>query len=224
MGRAKQSTNLASISGTNIKQLPIVLPLEEERRAILAYFKRETAKIDTLIGKKRRLLGLIEEKRAALISQAVTKGMDPSAPMKDSSIEWLGQVPTHWQSLRLRDRARCLSRPARSASQLHSMTRGRSDAGINPSHLVDGRIRPVGSSAVDETTASRLSQHRLEEGDIVLARRGEIRGAVPTLTKVQSAGSGTGSIRVRPKAMSVASRFLLHALSIARTRDCCTRN
>ena len=73
------------------------MPPRSEQTRIAAFLDRETAKIDALVEKKRRLLGLIEEKRAALISRAVTKGLDPTAPMKDSGIEWLGQVPAHWQ-------------------------------------------------------------------------------------------------------------------------------
>lgn len=58
----------------------------------------EAAKIDALVAKKRRLLGLIEEKRAALISHAVTRGLDPNAPLKDSGVSWIGEVPAHWET------------------------------------------------------------------------------------------------------------------------------
>lgn len=68
-----------------------------EQRAIAAFLDRETAKIDELIEKKRRLIELLEEKRTALISHVVTKGLDPNVPMKDSGVEWLGEVPAHWE-------------------------------------------------------------------------------------------------------------------------------
>jgi type I restriction enzyme, S subunit len=58
---------------------------------------RETGRIDTLITKKERQIELLKEKRAALISHAVTKGLDPTVPLKDSGVEWLGQIPMHWQ-------------------------------------------------------------------------------------------------------------------------------
>jgi type I restriction enzyme, S subunit len=73
-----------------------------EQRRIVALLNEETAKIDALIEKKRQLVGLIEEKRAALLSHAVSKGLDPDAPMKDSRVEWLGQVPAHWEVKRLK--------------------------------------------------------------------------------------------------------------------------
>jgi len=73
------------------------IPPLPEQRAIAAFLDRETARIDGLIAKKQRQIELLQEKRAALISHAVTKGLDPDAPMKDSGIEWLGQIPEHWE-------------------------------------------------------------------------------------------------------------------------------
>ena len=73
-------------------------PPSEEQRAIAAFLDRETARIDALMEKKQRQIELLQEKRAALISHAVTKGLDPTVPMKDSGVEWLGKIPAHWQS------------------------------------------------------------------------------------------------------------------------------
>jgi len=72
-----------------------------EQQAIAAFLDRETARIDELIAKKQRLIELLAEKRTALISHAVTKGLNPDALMKDSGIEWFGQVPNHWEITRL---------------------------------------------------------------------------------------------------------------------------
>ncbi|WP_305374009.1 restriction endonuclease subunit S [Photobacterium leiognathi] len=77
--------------------LSIVYPASEnERKQIAAFLDHETAKIDTLIEKQQQLIELLKEKRQAVISHAVTKGLNPDAPMKDSGIEWLGEVPEHW--------------------------------------------------------------------------------------------------------------------------------
>ena len=67
-----------------------------EQRAIAAFLDRETARIDGLVAKKERLIELLQEKRTALITRAVTKGLDPNVPMKDSGVEWLGEIPAHW--------------------------------------------------------------------------------------------------------------------------------
>jgi type I restriction enzyme, S subunit len=80
----------------------IPMPLKPEQRAIAEFLDRETAKIDNLIAQKECLIELLEEKRAALITHAVTKGLDPDAPLRDSGIEWLGQIPKHWDVRRLK--------------------------------------------------------------------------------------------------------------------------
>ncbi len=75
----------------------VLLPSIEEQRTIAAFLDYETARIDSLIDKQQRLIELLKEKRQAVISHAVTKGLNPDAPMKDSGVEWLGQVPEHWE-------------------------------------------------------------------------------------------------------------------------------
>jgi type I restriction enzyme S subunit len=86
----------------NIRDYPICFPPLPEQRAISSFLDRQTAHLDSLISKKERLIALLEEKRAALISSAVTKGLDPNLPMKDSGVEWFGKVPEHWNMNRLR--------------------------------------------------------------------------------------------------------------------------
>lgn len=74
----------------------------DEQQAIAAFLDRETARIDALIEKKQRQIELLKEKRQAIITQAVTKGLDPDVPMKDSGVEWLGEVPEHWDIKKLK--------------------------------------------------------------------------------------------------------------------------
>ena len=84
------------------------LPPLAEQRGIAAFLDRETGKIDDLVARKERLIGLLQEKRAALISRAVTRGLDPDAPMEDSGVEWLGEIPAHWEVTRLAWITECL--------------------------------------------------------------------------------------------------------------------
>ncbi|MBD9414088.1 restriction endonuclease subunit S [Pseudomonas sp. PDM16] len=102
MGRAKQSTNLASISSSNIMELPVAIPPANEVDLLLAHLDRETVRIDALIEKKTRFIELLREKRQALITHAVTKGLDPNVKMKDSGVEWLGEVPEHWRVMAIK--------------------------------------------------------------------------------------------------------------------------
>jgi type I restriction enzyme, S subunit len=84
----------------NLNSFEIPLPPTEDRSAIVAFLDRETAKIDALVEEQRRLIELLKEKRQGVISHAVTKGLDPNVPMKDSGVEWLGEVPEHWEILK----------------------------------------------------------------------------------------------------------------------------
>jgi type I restriction enzyme S subunit len=84
------------LNSSIVKELRLPLPNLDEQEHILNFLDYETAKIDTLIEKQRRLIELLKEKRQAVISHAVTKGLNPTLPMKDSGVEWLGEVPEHW--------------------------------------------------------------------------------------------------------------------------------
>ncbi|WXL26873.1 restriction endonuclease subunit S [Ectopseudomonas mendocina] len=88
------------------RNFPVSLPELGEQRVIASNLDRETARIDSLIEKKTRFIELLREKRQALITHAVTKGLDPNVKMKDSGVEWLGEVPEHWEVLQLRHTAR----------------------------------------------------------------------------------------------------------------------
>lgn len=98
----KQNTGIQNLDSNNYLNEVVACPALREQIAIAAFLDRETAKIDGLIEKNERLIKLLQEKRTALITQAVTKGLDPTVPMKNSGIEWLGKIPAHWEVKRLR--------------------------------------------------------------------------------------------------------------------------
>ena len=91
----------------DMNTIPIQFPPPDEQRAISAFLDRETGRIDTLVSSKERLIELLQEKRTAVITRAVTRGLDPNAPMKDSGVEWLGGIPAHWEVKRLKHLAQC---------------------------------------------------------------------------------------------------------------------
>ncbi|MBM7455269.1 type I restriction enzyme S subunit [Oceanisphaera litoralis] len=93
----KQTTGIQNLDSDAYLMERFVFPCEQEQRTIAAFLDHETARIDALTAKQQRLIALLKEKRQAVISHAVTKGLNPNAPMKDSGVEWLGQVPAHWE-------------------------------------------------------------------------------------------------------------------------------
>lgn len=104
----KHTSNLARgatmqrISRGLLGNIRVVVPTLDEQEKIAHFLDHETTKIDTLIDKQQQLIQLLKEKRQAVISHAVTKGLNPNAPMRDSGVEWLGEVPEHWISCRLK--------------------------------------------------------------------------------------------------------------------------
>ncbi len=93
----KQGATVESIEHGCLVNSLVPLPPVEEQHVIVAFLDHETAKIDALIAEQERLIELLQEKRQAVISHAVTKGLNPDAPMKSSGVEWLGDVPAHWE-------------------------------------------------------------------------------------------------------------------------------
>lgn len=88
--------NSLQMGRDDLMVFPVLLPTKSEQTQIARFLDHETARIDELIEEQQRLIELLKEKRQAVISHAVTKGLDPTVPMKDSGVEWLGEVPVHW--------------------------------------------------------------------------------------------------------------------------------
>ena len=92
----------SAIGWDDLKNVLVALPSIPEQILLASFLDHETARIDALIEEQQLLIELLKEKRQAVISHAVTKGLDPTVPMKDSGVEWLGEVPTHWKQIRIK--------------------------------------------------------------------------------------------------------------------------
>lgn len=100
--RGTIQATIQNFSAEKYGEILLPLPPLNEQRAVIAFLDREIKRIDALIEKKQRQIELLQEKRTALISHAVTKGLDPNANMKASGVEWLGEIPEHWKTKRLK--------------------------------------------------------------------------------------------------------------------------
>ena len=100
--RRSTGVSYPAISASRLIEIPVSLPPLDEQRAIAADLDRETARLDALMDAKTRLLERLAARRQSLVTRAVTRGLDPEAPMKDSGVKWLGEVPAHWEVVRLR--------------------------------------------------------------------------------------------------------------------------
>ncbi len=98
----KQTTGIQNLDSESYLQERFCFPPLAEQTQIARFLDHETARIDALIEEQQRLIELLKEKRQAVISHAVTKGLDPTVPTKDSGVEWLGEVPAHWDQIRIK--------------------------------------------------------------------------------------------------------------------------
>ncbi|MCF7970480.1 MAG: restriction endonuclease subunit S [Methylococcaceae bacterium] len=134
-----------NISDSGMVGYQSAFPLENEQTKIAQFLDHETAKIDTLIEKQRRLIELLKEKRQAVISHAVTKGLNPNAPMKDSGVEWLGEVPEHWKLIKV--------------SYVGQILNGSTPDKNNLSYWTDGTIPWLSSSCLNSDIINEPSSY-----------------------------------------------------------------
>ncbi|WP_373506234.1 restriction endonuclease subunit S [Aestuariivirga sp.] len=167
-----------SLNESQIASLRFAFPALSEQNSINRFLDRETAKIDALVDEQKRLIELLKEKRKAVITQAVTKGLNPNAPMKHSGIEWLGDVPSHWEV-----------KPIRSVANLqsgHTPSRSRPDWWANCTipwfGLADiWQVREEGRTEIFETNEkvselglANSSARLLPKGTVMLSRTASV--------------------------------------------------
>ena len=158
-----------------VRDFAIALPSIAEQSAITAFLDRETGKIDALVAEQERLMALLKEKRQAVISQAVTKGLNPNAPMKDSGVEWLGEVPAQWELTRVKHLAKIISKGTTPTTVGGEFT----DFGvrfIKAENISDGEVSQTPEFFIDEDTHQTLSRSSLEESDILIVIAGATTG------------------------------------------------
>lgn len=191
--------NSADFKRDHLKLLQVWLPEPTEQLAIVKYLDYVDRRVRRYIRVKQKLIKLLEEQKQAIIHQAVTRGLDSHAPLKPSGIDWLGDIPTHWNIISV-GAATSLLQTGPFGSQLHSyeyVTGG--TPVINPSHMKDGRIVPDSTVSVSTLKLRELERHRMCVGDIVAARRGEL-GRCALITLVEEGWlCGTGSLLIRCK-------------------------
>ena len=154
----------------DIKRMPLVMPTKAEQSEIASFLDRETAKIDALITEQQRLIELLQEKRQAVISHAVTKGLNPNAPMKDSGVEWLGEVPEHWEVKPLKHLANIQT----------GMAKGKDVDGMETREAPFLRVANVQDGYLDledvhviTVPASAVERYLLRKGDVLMNEGGD---------------------------------------------------
>jgi type I restriction enzyme S subunit len=201
------------LGGDAIRASLIPTPPLAEQRDISDVLDRETARIDGLVAKKERLIELLQEKRAALITRVITQGVDPNIPLKDSGVEWLGKIPVHWEMKRLK---------AVSALQT-GLTLGKKYAEaelvvrpyLRVANVQDGHI-DLDKVAEVELPRQEVARYELHEGDVLITEGGDFdklgRGYVWD-GQISGCLHQNHVFAVRPHRRDLSSRFLAFVMS-----------
>ena len=185
------SNTQKNISMDDIPRLTLTRPPHDEQITIANFLDHETAKIDALIAEQEQLIGLLKEKRQAVISYAVTKGLNPAAPMKDSGAEWLGEVPEHWEITRLK---------FVKSKQKNAFVDGPFGSNLKSEHYVEdgevlviesgfattGKLNESDLKRISEQHFATISRSEAREGDIIIAKIGARYGMSSILPRVSS--------------------------------------
>ncbi|GMU04827.1 restriction endonuclease subunit S [Corallococcus caeni] len=201
-GATFRALNLGPLAAT-----VLVLPPPNEQATIAAFLDRETAKIDELVGEQQRLIELLKEKRETVISHAVTKGLNPDAPMKPSGFEWLGEVPAHWAVLPLK---RLI---ADDTSISYGIVQpGESlDAGvpfIQTTNMSSGKFDVDSLQKTSAEIAGAYPRSALSGGEVILGIRASIGAAHVVPMTLAGANLSRGVARIVP-GPSLMNRYLV---------------
>lgn len=197
--------NSLQMSRDDLMEFPVVVPPLAEQAAIAAFLDRETGKIDALVEAQTRLIELLKEKRQAVISHAVTKGLDPAAPMKNSGIEWLDQVPAHWEVKPIKAVA------SYNDDILTEATPPDHEIAYVEISDVQAGVGIAGSTAYAFSDAPSRARRRVQCGDIIVSTvRTYLRAIAAVTAPADNMIVSTGFAVIRPRAIN--SRFIGYAL------------
>lgn len=165
----KQTSGIQNLDQQQYLDERVAFPPREEQAAIAAFLDRETFKIDALVAQQRQLVELLNEKRQAAISHAVTKGLNPDVPLKDSGIEWLGDVPAHWEIARLKHFVRTIEQGWSPQCESFSVD-GDSAWGVLKVGCVNGGVFEPSENKAFPSDQNPLPELTISRGDLLVSR------------------------------------------------------
>jgi len=168
LNQYSQSAAQPGLAVDAIANLEIPVPPIREQRAIAAYLDRETARLDALMAAKERVLGLLAEKRRALITRAVTRGLELRAPLRDSGIPWLGEIPAHWRIERLKFHLRWIEQGW--SPMCDSMPAGLEEWGVLKAGCVNGWTFDPSENKRLPDYIEPLPEYEVRQGDVLMSR------------------------------------------------------
>ncbi len=204
---------IAHLPAETLRQERFPFPPLDEQTQIARFLDYETARIDALIEKQQQLIALLNEKRQAVISHAVTKGLNPNAPLRDSGVEWLGTVPAHWEVCRVKQATSFITSGPHGWSDL--ITDEGADIFLQSGDLNDTLgLRLKTAKRISPPQNAEGIRTRMQPGDVVVCITGANTGRVAVADELPANVYVNQHLSlVRPKARRVVPRFLATILS-----------
>ena len=199
-----------AIAPSVLGSLPVPVPPPTEQRAIADFLDRETAKIDALIAPQERLIALLDEKRQATITHAVTKGLDPNAPMKESGVEWLGKVPAQWPAVMLRFLLNYIEQGWSPEAEDRRAEPG--EWAVLKSGCVNGGIFRQDEHKALPSDLLPIEELEVRPGDVIMSRASGSRALIGSVSYVEKCSAklmlSDKLFRLRPRLNMISPRYL----------------
>jgi len=190
----------------SFRDIEILLPSLGEQTQIARFLDYETAKIDRLIDKQQQLIALLKEKRQAVISHAVTKGLNPNAPMKDSGVEWLGQVPAHWD---VRTIAKCMDKITNGyVGPTRDILVPVGVPYVQATHIKRGKVNFDDGYFVQTRWSQQHSKSILRSGDVLVVQTGAGTGDIGLVSQQEAGFNCHALIILSARAAEMTGSFL----------------
>lgn len=196
-----------SVREGDFLDIEALIPPLPEQQAIGRFLDHKTSEIDELIAAKERLIELLQEKRAALIIQAVTKGLDPDVPMKDSGVAWLGRVPAHWEVKRLKHTTKEHCAGPFGSSLTKDMYGGSTFRVYGQEQVIPGDFT-VGDYYIPEEKYQEMIRFSVQPGDVLLSCVGTFGGAAIVPLDAEPGIINPRLIKIRPASSQILPEYL----------------
>ncbi|MCW7482275.1 restriction endonuclease subunit S [Leptospira kanakyensis] len=207
------SATLPILNQSQMKDLKTPLPPLAEQTSIAEFLDRKTSQIDSLVEKKKRLIELLKEEKAAVINRAVTKGIDPNVKMKDSGVEWLGEIPEHWEVKKLKWVADLNGRigfRGYTTSDLVGELEGA--ISLSPSNMINGKLETDKSTYLSWEKYYESPEIIVEPEDVLMVKTGSTFGKIALVERVDYPMTINPQITIFKKIKCVP-RYLFYFLS-----------
>jgi len=181
----------------NFNDFLVPVPPPEEQAAIANFLDRETAKIDTLINEQKRLIELLKEKRQAVISHAVNKGLDPNVKLKPSGVEWLGDVPEHWEVQRIKTLSSTISKGT-TPSTIGAEFTEEGIFFIKAENISNDKVDNLPAFFISDETHGALKRSQLINGDVLVVIAGATTGKSAVYKSTSPANTNQAVAFIRP--------------------------